>query len=483
MDPERQSVLVIGDVLLDRRVEGTMTRISPEAPAPVLRATAFSDAPGGAANVAMNVASLGCPVQIVGIVGEDSAGQRLRESLAAAEGVWPHLLTAPGVITSAKTRMTSAGQQVLRVDDEKPLPEAVAAELVHTALEALRVVRVGVVIFSDYAKGAVSEALRLAVWAECVTRGIPIFVDTKPERFPFYAGATLVTPNLSEARTVLSTSVHPALAIETPDARDLGLLAGRQLRADYGYVNVLVTCGPDGAVWVGPEGEEHFPTKSRRVFDVTGAGDTFLAAMAVSLLDGLDLPTSVERANLAAGLAVEQHGVVAITRDDWEDARLKLAGYPAKHMSTEAVIEFAARAKRRGKTVVFTNGTFDLLHPGHLYLLDQAKRQGDVLIVAYNSDASVRRYKGPDRPLIPEDWRGVFLSINAYIDAVVRFDEDTPEHLIRKLKPDVFAKGREFVEANVPGADFVVTHGGRMFFVPMFTGYSTTAIKAQLENA
>lgn len=478
---DEKTILVIGDLMLDRRVEGHMSRVSPEAPAPVVNITALSAAPGGAANVAMNVASLGRKVQLVGAVGNDLAGRVLHETLSGTEGVWSRLVVDEARQTTVKTRITCGGQQVLRLDEEDCLHADAA--IIQGLQAAMAAAPIGAVIVSDYNKGVMSAAVQAVLGELCRQQNVPVFVDTKPENMYRYRGAACITPNLVEAERAAAACVHPALAKSDTAAADRAAILGQYLQKELQAQYIVVTCGAAGAVAITREGQtQHYATQPCHVYDVTGAGDTFLAALVVGLLTKGELDYAVPWANLAAGLAVQQHGVVAIQHDDVEDAREKQLGIPAKLMDLPTLVEFVARAKRRNKRVVFTNGAFDLLHPGHLYLLDQAHRQGDVLVVAYNSDASVKQAKGPERPLIPEDWRGVCLAMVGYVDAVIRFEEDTPIEIIKHIRPDVLVKGAEYVEQFVAGADFVVTHGGQVHFVPMFTGFSTTAIKAKLEG-
>ncbi len=482
MTKTRRSVIVIGDVMLDRRIEGDMTRIAPESPSPILKVRSAADAPGAAANVAMNIAAMGHPVQLVGLVGDDPQGQALRAGLRTMPDVLDRLVSLPQAATIVKGRLTCDGQQVFRIDEERPLPVDSAGPLLTALAGAGEAYEPVLVVVSDYGKGTMSAPVRAAVMELCSAKGLPLFVDAKPFELTQYHGATLLTPNLAEAKEAAALCVHPALASD--DWFETAAASADYLLRYLAPQHIVVTCGSHGAVLHNASlpRPQHFSTKPCQVFDVTGAGDTFMAAMAVGCVEGWSLEQAIHRANIAARVSVQRHGVVAVSRDDWEDERHVLDGYAAKHMSNTEFVEFARRARRQGKRVVFTNGTFDLLHPGHIYLLAMAREEGDVLMVAYNSDASVRRYKGPDRPLIPEDWRGVTLTTNAYVSAVTRFAEDDPTALIQQVQPDVLIKGEEYVEAHVPGADYVASRGGRVHFVPMFRGFSTTAIKTQLQQ-
>jgi D-beta-D-heptose 7-phosphate kinase/D-beta-D-heptose 1-phosphate adenosyltransferase len=482
--PREKVALVVGDVMLDQRLLGQVTRISPEAPVPVLRAGhSLQPAAGGAANVAVNIASLGCRVVLVSAVGDDENGEILRDLLDRTTNLWPWLAVVPNSVTTTKTRLIASGQQLIRVDHEGRLS---SIDLLSLLMQAVRTVAdqgydIGAIVISDYAKGLLDPLTLLWIYDLAHVSNAPVYVDAKPDRLPFYRGATVVTPNVQEAVVAASGCVHPALAMSSTDVVAQAEVAGNWLQQQYGYQYVVVTCGGEGAVLIHQGTQQRFPTQAHHVYDVTGAGDTFLAALVVGFLTNVDLVTAITRANVAAGLAVSEPGTVAVTADDWQDALLRLAGAPGKHMTREQVVAFTDRRRRRGQRIVLTNGVFDLLHPGHIWLLQQAQAQGDVLIVACNGDDSVRRLKGSGRPLTPQAMRVQCLTMNTLVDAVVVFEEDTPETLIHAIKPDVLVKGQEHREQAVPGADYVARRGGRVVFVPPYADFSTTAIKARLD--
>jgi D-beta-D-heptose 7-phosphate kinase/D-beta-D-heptose 1-phosphate adenosyltransferase len=481
--PKQRVALVVGDLMLDRRLAGRVTKISPEAPVPVIQLERGGwSTPGGAANVAANIASLGQLAVLVGVVGDDPNGENLAMLLDDMSGVWPFLIPVPGAMTTTKSRLVSGGQQVYRLDEERPLPQV---DLLGAIQRAARTIEddgyvLGIVVISDYDKGLIVPEAYLYLHDLARVRGIPIYVDAKPRQLPMYRGASLITPNLDEASAAALACVHPALAMET-DAVSRAAVAGSWLLQQHGYQDVVVTCGGEGAVLIHQGTHQHFPTQAHHVYDVAGAGDTFLAAMAVGHLLGHDLDAAVRCANVAAGLAVQVPGIVAVREDAWLDEQLRLSLPYGKCMGREAIVSFAERRRRAGDRVVFANGVFDLLHPGHIWLLQQAKDQGETLIVAINSDESVRRIKGPERPLTPATMRLMCLCLNSLVDAVTTFDEDTPEALIHELKPHVLVKGQEHREQAVPGADFVARRGGRVLFVPPYEGFSTTKIKERLD--
>lgn len=472
MVDKRKTAIVIGDVMLDRCVIGTVTRMSPEAPVPVLCPQSMTETPGGAANTARNLAAMGVRTQLVGVVGNDAPGHRLYELLTAAEGVSPCMLLGEGA-TTAKTRFSAGDYQILRVDDDGP-PQ-IRPELVwqafHQALQARD--DVGIVIIVDYAKGALLD-LRSALVQVCRQHRIPVYVDAKPEHYPEYAGATLLKPNLSEAMKLchIAGIVHPGLyTVEVPSKAET---AAMELRKQLKAESVVVTADVYGAGWADAQTSSFVATKPVRFADVAGAGDTFMAALAASKLGGYDLRASVQRAIAAGSLVVAKQGPSIVTEAELEEASYETGKPQSKYMSFVQAAAFVRRRQALGQSVGFVNGCFDCLHAGHVQMLTWARERCGALVIALDSDESVRELKGPDRPIMPADVRAKMLE--PFADALVCFHTSQLEELIRMIKPDSLVKGDEYKSRNLPGADFVANRGGLVLFAPMLPGVSTTAL-------
>jgi D-beta-D-heptose 7-phosphate kinase/D-beta-D-heptose 1-phosphate adenosyltransferase len=458
-------VMVVGDVMLDRHVHGHVRRISPEAPVPVVSLLGEVHTPGGAGNVAATLAAMGASVTLAGLVGDDAEGAQLGEVLRAKGVARLVLHEGPGVQTISKTRILSEGQQqLLRLDrDGDRAAFAAAAEGLLGRILPL-VDEQAAVVLADYEKGALTPAVARAVIDACRRRGIPCVVDPKKLDFAAYARATVVTPNLLEAERAAGGPLHGDEAV----AR-----AAAAMRTAIELDAMLITRGPEGMTLSTPEGIVHIPAQVRDVADVTGAGDTVVAVLAACLGSGRDLAESCRLANVAAGIAVGHPGTYVVHADELATA---WRGLSHKVLTREAARRRLAEARRRGRRVVFTNGCFDILHAGHLASLEGARRLGDLLVVGLNSDASVRGLKGDSRPVIDQENRASLLAGLACVDAVVVFDEPTPEGLIRELEPDVLAKGGDYAHDQIAGADFVVSRGGRVVTIPLVPGLSTTSI-------
>lgn len=461
-------LVVVGDLMLDRYVTGVVERISPEAPIQVLREESESERLGGAASVAADVAALGADVTLVGVVGDDAAAARL-PALARALGV--HLAAVPeaGRRTTIKTRhlaRSHAGaQQVLRVDTETVAPLARDAE--DAVLARLAAVLPGAagILVSDYAKGLLTPRVLERLVGHGRRAGIPVVVDPKGDAFERYRGATCITPNRSEARRAAGVDVVGSAAEE----------AAERLLAATGVDFVLVTLDRDGMyLKVGSARGVHIPTSPREVFDVTGAGDMVLAVLAMGLASGATPLEAAALANVAAGLEVEHVGVVPITRSEIA-ARLASEGRGGSKQVVRAdLAALLQRERAAGRRIVFTNGCYDVLHAGHVRFLTAARSHGDVLVLGLNGDASVRRLKGPSRPVNAVGDRLEVLSALSMVDHVVVFDEDTPETLIREVQPDVLVKGEDWAQKGVVGRDVVEARGGKVVLVPLLEGRSTT---------
>jgi D-beta-D-heptose 7-phosphate kinase / D-beta-D-heptose 1-phosphate adenosyltransferase len=457
-------ILVVGDVMLDRSTWGEVDRISPEAPVPVLRRVRTSSAPGGAANVAMNLAGLGIKATLAGFWGDDAEMRELRGLLAG--------LDASGMVASAhptisKTRIVSRNQQLLRLDVENADPHPPDEE--HTLLERCMTLlaTADAVILSDYAKGALSAPLCQAIIQRAKERRIPVLVDPKGRDFTKYAGASTICPNLQELG--LATGVAPG---NLPKL----LSAAQKLVSQLGLQFMTVTMSEKGIRVLYGDSFFHSPTRAREVFDVTGAGDTVIAVLAASLAGGLDAESAVTLANMAAGLVVGKRGTAPVSRNDLVaelTASSPMRGED-KMLDLPQLQIRLAEWRATGHRIVFTNGCFDILHVGHIQLLEQCRQFGDKVVVAVNSDASVQRLKGSTRPVIGQNDRVRVLAALAATDAVVIFDEATPLELIRAVRPDVLVKGGDYTAATIVGADDVASWGGRVAIVPTVEGVSTT---------
>lgn len=463
-------VLCIGDLMLDRFTYGTIDRISPEAPIPVLLAGREKVMPGGAGNVAANLVAVGAKAVLIGLTGADAEGRELQVRLEES-GVTPRLIQAPGRMTTVKTRFICGGQQMLRVDRERaePAAPAVAAQIV-AAAEA-EIPTVDVVLLSDYGKGVLTDAVLSGVLSAAARHGKPVIVDPKGRDFTRYRGAALITPNRKELEAATGLS-----AASDDDARAACL----KLMADCGLAAVLATRGPAGMSLIQEnKAPLHIPALAREVFDVSGAGDTVAAILAASIGASLTLEEAAALANAAAGVVVGKAGTA--TASPSEIAQALSTAPAASSLAFEAKIVTAAQAadqaerwRAAGKTVGFTNGTFDLLHPGHVSSIRQARGHCDRLVVAINSDASVKRYKGPTRPVQDEKSRAMILAALGIVDAVVIFEEDTPVELLKVIKPDVLVKGGQYKLEEVVGWEIVTGYGGRIVRADMEDGFSTT---------
>jgi D-beta-D-heptose 7-phosphate kinase / D-beta-D-heptose 1-phosphate adenosyltransferase len=461
-------VLVIGDVILDRYISGAVHRLSPEAPIPVLRPATNHCTLGGAANVAMNVATLGGQAILVGVTGNDQAGEEIAHLVAATPGIRSALVQINLRPTTSKTRFMTGSHQLLRLDEEVTDPldrEGVAAVL--QAVDSL-LDEADVIVLSDYAKGVLCDGVLDAVLARALEKGRLVIADPKRPDFAAYRGASVLTPNEHEVRAATRIdALHDAEADR----------AGRMALEATGGDAVLVTRSAKGLTLVCRDSEAlHLPTRAREVADVSGAGDTLVAALAVALGAGAALPEAAMLANATAGISVSKQGTATVSRQELLDALHldDLVATDRKVASLEEAAEKAAEWRRRGLKVGFANGCFDLIHPGHVRLLSEARAACDRLIVALNTDASVKRLKGPTRPLQNEMARATVMASMAPVDLVTLFDEDTPLEMITALRPDVLVKGSDYTVDQVVGGDLVQGWGGKVVLVTLREGHSTT---------
>lgn len=466
-----QRVLVIGDLMLDRYIWGGVERISPEAPVPVVRVDLKNERPGGAANVAMNIAELGAKATLLGFCGDDAEGRTLTQLLQNA-GVQAEMVAVPMYPTTSKLRIIGGKQQMLRLDTERAdgyPADAYAALFDH--LDAC-IGTADAVILSDYAKGLLTEQMCQKAIRAARTKGIPVLVDPKQRSFERYRGATTICPNLSELSAVTGIS-----------GRDLDeiLAAGQKLVSDLELESLTTTLSEKGIALLRPDSRFIAPAAARQVFDVSGAGDTVIATLALALAGGLRMDIAVQLANVSAGIAVSKVGTVPVTREELLISLMPQVELQAqeKVLSLEALRARIAAWRSAGQSVVFTNGCFELLHIGHITLLEDSRREGDRLVVAINSDASVQKLKGPTRPIVGERERARILAALSAVDAVVIFDDPTPLRLVEALRPDVIVKGGDYREETIVGAKEVRSWGGRVKIVPIVEGFSTTKLIAK----
>jgi D-beta-D-heptose 7-phosphate kinase/D-beta-D-heptose 1-phosphate adenosyltransferase len=466
-----QRLLVVGDVMLDTYIWGEVGRISPEAPVPVVRAIDRSHRPGGAANVAMNLARLGAQTVLAGFTGSDENEKLLAESLRA-NGIAPIFIACDGFPTITKQRILGGQQQMLRLDSERMGARSPGdyQRLVSRVLDELPGCHA--VVLSDYAKGTLTPEVCQAIIPAARKLDIPVLVDPKSADFSRYRGATTICPNLGE--------LARALQLDTRDLKTL-LDAAEGLVQKLDIEFLTATLGDKGIALVRPGNCFVAPAVARQVFDVSGAGDTVIAVLALCVASGLKPETAVELANVAAGIVVGKVGTVPVEKHELLAALAPQIALHAedKVVTREELVQRVASWRANGERVVFTNGCFDLLHIGHITLMEQARRFGDRLIVAINSDTSARGLKGPSRPIVGERERARVLAALAAVDAVVVFGEPTPLELIVATRPDVIVKGGDYGVDTVVGAKEVMSWGGQVKIVPTLEGYSTTGLIAK----
>lgn len=461
-------VLVVGDVMLDRYWYGGTSRISPEAPVPVVNINHYDERPGGAANVALNIAALGAKAALIGATGDDENARSLQTRLDAV-GIDCDFQVSGERPTITKLRVISQNQQLIRLDFE----ERFLAEDVREFPARLKrqLENVGAVILSDYGKGALQEPQKLISLARA--SGVPVLVDPKGADFSKYRGATLITPNLKEFEQVVG---HCETEQQLVD-RGIALLSELKLDA------LLITRSEHGMTLLRDgEPELHLPARAQEVYDVTGAGDTVISVLAATLAAGGDLPQAVALANLAAGLVIAKLGTATVSTPELRRAIQREHGSERGVMSVDQLVMAIEDARAHGEKVVFTNGCFDIIHAGHVGYLSEAGALGDRLIVGVNSDESVSRLKGPGRPINPVDRRMTVLAGLEAVDWVVSFGEDTPEQLLEQVQPDVLVKGGDYSIDGIVGADQVLARGGEVKVLSFIDELSTTAIVKKIKD-
>ncbi len=472
----RLKVLVVGDIMLDRYIVGDVERISPEAPVPVLRHVHRYERPGGAANVAMNLAGLGCRVMLAGFWGDDAEGRELAR-LMQTGGIDTRGVVVGSLPTISKTRIVGRTQQMMRLDVEsrEAVPAAEMSRLLERALGLVG--EADAVVLSDYAKGALGEELCGAVIRAARAAGRPVLADPKSRDFGKYRGATAVCPNLGELAAATGVEAFRTEAL---------LEAGRELVKSAGLAYLVVTMSEKGITVLRGDGAKNFysPARAREVFDVSGAGDTVIATLAAGLAGGLGIETAVELANVAAGIVVGKVGTVPIAHHELINELTPSSGYSTaeKILGWDQLKVRVKNWRDAGETIVFTNGCFDILHVGHISLLEECRRFGSKLVLGLNADASISRLKGPERPIVKEMERARVMAALGAIDAVVLFGEDTPLELIRAIRPDVLVKGGDYSVETVVGHEGVIAAGGRVEIVPTVEGFSTTNIVKKMKG-
>lgn len=466
---KKSKVLVAGDIMLDRYWHGGTSRISPEAPVPVVHVKDIEERPGGAGNVALNLATLGCQVNLLAQTGKDEVAERLRAILQAA-GVECEFVQSDEIPTITKLRIISRHQQLIRLDFEERLHELQDDALLKVYRSLVE--HNEVVLLSDYGKGTLSQVSDMIDFAKAA--GKRVLVDPKGSDFSIYQGASLITPNFGEFTTVVGECATDEMVEQK----------ARNLATDLKLEALLVTRGEHGMSLVPVDDEAlHIPTRAREVFDVTGAGDTVISVLAAALACGESLQDATVLANIAAGIVVGKLGTAAITESELRLALKEDQEHNLGVMNKHDLLEAVTDAKERGEKVIMTNGCFDILHAGHVSYLEQARQLGDRLIVAVNSDDSVKRLKGKLRPIIPLEQRMAVLAGLASVDWVVSFDEDTPESLICDVLPDVLVKGGDYNAQDVAGYDCVTKNGGEVRILHFVDGVSTSNIvKTILEH-
>ncbi len=469
----RQTVLCVGDLMLDEFVYGEVSRISPEAPAPVIAVQRSETNIGGAGNVARNIASLGAKCIFVGLVGSDVAGDMLKAELAKEKLIEPVLVTDPSRPTTRKVRFVSDhfSTHMLRADWElsAPASEEIERKLIDAVVAALP--RADIVLLSDYAKGVLTARVIRNVIDAARKLGKRVIVDPKSANLAIYRGATLLTPNRKEFAEATRRRIR-----SDADIADASIEALRTADAEA----VLVTQSEDGMTLAHRDGSLiHVPAQPAKVRDVSGAGDTVAAVLAVTLAAGTDWDTSLRCATAAAAVAVSKPGTATVSLAELRRKILPHASLAAEEKIASSAADLDAHLaewRRQGLRVGFTNGCFDILHPGHVRVITQARAACDRLIVGLNSDASVRRLKGPERPVQDERARAEVLAALEAVDLVVVFEQDTPLELIAQIKPSVLVKGGDYTREQVVGHEIVAANGGTVVLVDILPGHSTTSL-------
>ena len=474
-DFSRVNLLVLGDIMLDEYIWGTVDRISPEAPVPVVKAADITYRLGGAGNVSANLADLGCVVSLMGMVGKDNSGKKI-DQLLKEKSISNQSIVIDALATTQKTRIMGVGQQLVRIDREDP--EKIQDRDYERLWSIFKenVLRANAVVLSDYGKGVLRSPFVKKCIAYCQTKNLPVFVDPKADNWERYRGATCVTPNEREL-----TKTCQALDMRSASLRT----NGRMVRESFGFDWLLVTRGAEGMILF-QEGNEaiSIPARAKEVFDVSGAGDTVIAVLAASFCAGYSMPRAMEIANTAAEVAVGKIGTHPVALSELHNAlRKSNEGPQHKICSIQQGTSMIEDWRSQGEVIVFTNGCFDLLHTGHIHLLQAAAKEGDRLVVGLNTDNSIRELKGPSRPVLAENDRAAILAALECVDMVVLFSEKTPIVLIQTFRPDVIVKGQDYLKEEIVGGAMVEKWGGKVVLFPLEKGKSTSSLINSISNA
>lgn len=483
LDP-KVSVAVIGDLMLDQYVNADVSRISPEAPVPVCNVSSVFYRAGGAANSALNIQLAGGQAHLFGFVGQDEASKILLSLLDEKKVDTTGVIQSSNLDTIKKIRLSSGRQQIVRVDVEEKIE--CLSDNVKNIIDGLQNIKnLSSVLLSDYGKGTLNQELISRVIEFCEKKNIPVVIDPKGNNYTKYSGATVITPNRSEACQALHLKNDSSVTKEE---------LAKKLKESFNIKYVLLTLGSEGMYLYQGTGSQsdclHLRARAREVYDVSGAGDTVASLLALGMGSGMDLVDSVTIANIGAGVVVERWGTSPILKEDLLVAIENYSGSVSSYVQVEDKIKDFQTIKSliplksvRKKKVVFTNGCFDILHSGHGSYLEKASRLGDELIVAINSDESVRRLKGKDRPIISQAHRAYLVAALGFVDYVVIFDEDTPKRLIDELVPDVLVKGADWSVDNIVGADTVLKNGGSVETIKLVEGLSTSSIIKKIKES
>ena len=475
----RRRILVVGDIMLDRFSYGHVRRVSPEAPTPLIHLDHVDEFVGGAGNVARNIAGLGANCDLVGIIGVDEAANAICRFLSGQKSIEPNLVQVSDRATTVKSRFVANlhNTHLLRADieDASSIAAAVEDKIIRAAAHSMK--NADVVLLSDYNKGVLSDRVISGIVEQAREAAKPVVVDPKGKRYERYRGVDFVTPNLTELGEAVGLSV---------DTEEHQIAAAHSLIERLGCRAVLVTRGEHGVLVVPAEGKAaSFPATARRIVDVSGAGDTLVAGFALGVVSGASTANAARLANLAAGIVVAKYGTASASIQELKDL---LLSRPDFHINSKIFVSIAdlrqavTSWREAGLSVGFTNGCFDLLHEGHIELLTEARAHCDRLIVALNSDASVRKLKGPTRPIQSQKARARIMAALGFVDAVTIFDEETPLQLISELLPNVLIKGADYRPDQVVGGSVVEEHGGRIVLVDLVPNSSTTGIVEKMKS-
>lgn len=467
-DFSQASILVLGDVMLDRYWFGDTSRISPEAPVPIVKIDGADNRPGGAGNVALNIAALGAKVTLLGLTGNDEAAKTLEQQLEAA-AVQHDFCKSDQIATIIKLRVISRHQQIIRLDFEEKLAQQNKAELIEKFKQHLN--HVNLVILSDYSKGTLSDPQVFIELARAAN--VPVLVDPKSTDYNIYRSASIITPNFKEFESVVGHCEHEHEILSK----------GRELLKKFNLESLLVTRGEAGMTLIQANDVTHLPAYAREVFDVTGAGDTVIGVLGAAYSAGVSLVQATTLANLAASIVVGKLGAATVSTPELQGALSGKMSFAKGIVNEEQLIHAVNDARSQGKKIVFANGCFDILHAGHVTYLQMAAQLGDHLIVAVNTDDSIQRLKGANRPINHLEHRMTVLAGLGVVEWVVPFADDTPERLLKLIKPDLLVKGGDYRMDQIVGADIVRSYGGDVRIMNHNIKTSSTAILNQLQQS